>query len=76
MMRRGFQRGDIYNTIVGVGLPGEQVQLLLDRVQAEFEEANLASRASVLAEEISRKVDETIKEMEIKIISELRNGKK
>lgn len=54
MRRLGFQRGEIYDTLTGTGLPGEEIQLLIDRVEVEFEDARLEPRTSRLAEEVDR----------------------
>lgn len=53
MMRIGFAHDEIYDVLTGVGLPGEQVQLLIDRVSAEFREAKLESQSSRLGAEVS-----------------------
>ena len=52
MKHLGFGRDEIYDVLVGVGLPGEQVQLLIDRVSAEFYEAKLEPQPSRLAKEV------------------------
>ncbi|KUO43231.1 MAG: hypothetical protein APU95_01915 [Hadesarchaea archaeon YNP_N21] len=54
MLRMGFSKDDIYDVFAGVGLPGEQVQLLIDRISAEFYESNLESRATKLSSELSQ----------------------
>jgi len=54
MKRLGFADDEIYDVLTGIGLPGEQVQLLIDRVSAEFEEAKLEPRTSRLAAEVQR----------------------
>ncbi|MEW6592726.1 MAG: hypothetical protein AB1305_03450 [Candidatus Hadarchaeota archaeon] len=54
MMREGFSRGDVYDVLTGTGLPGEQVQLMIDRVKADFEGAGLEPRTSRLAAEVER----------------------
>lgn len=54
MTRAGFSREEIYDVLAGVGLPGEQLQLLMDRVAADFHEANLEPRPSRLAIEVER----------------------
>ncbi len=54
MMRMGFSHDEIYDMLTGVGLPGEQVQLLTDRVSVEFREAKLGSRTSRLGVEVER----------------------
>ncbi|HID60790.1 MAG TPA: hypothetical protein EYP46_02890 [Hadesarchaea archaeon] len=48
----GFSRDEIYDVLAGVGLPGEHVQLLIDRVSAEFQDAGIKSQTSRLAKEV------------------------
>lgn len=71
MKRLGFADDEIYDVLTGVGLPGEQMQLLIDRVSAEFEEANLESRTSRLAIEVQRIFNDSLmgakSEMSIKM---------
>ena len=52
MMRLGFARDEIYDTLAGIGLPGEQVQLLMDRIAADFHEAKLEPQPSRLGREV------------------------
>lgn len=52
MMREGFSHGEIYDILTNVGLPGEQVQLIMDRVAVEFRSASIRPRPSRLAEEV------------------------
>jgi len=54
MMRAGFSRDEIYDVLTGVGLPGEQIQLFIDRVSAEFHKAKLEPRTSRLGVEVER----------------------
>ncbi len=54
MMREGFSHGEIYDVLTGIGLQGEQVQLLIDRIAAEFHEAKLESRTSRLGAEVEK----------------------
>lgn len=71
MRRLGFQRQEIYDTLTGTGLPGEEVQLLIDRVEAEFEDARLKPRTSQLGEEVDeifrRRLEESKPEFEGKL---------
>lgn len=53
MMRLGFVRDEIYDVLAGLGLPGEQVQLLIDRVAVEFYEIKLEPQPSRLAVEVT-----------------------
>ncbi len=54
MMRMGFSHDEIYDVLTGIGLPGEQIQLLTDRVSVEFHEAKLEPRTSRLGVEVGR----------------------
>lgn len=54
MKRLGFADDEIYDVLTGIGLQGEQIQLLIDRVSAEFEEAKIEPRTSRLAAEVQR----------------------
>lgn len=54
MMRAGFSHEEIYDVLTGVGLPGEQLQLLIDRVSADFNSAELEPRTSRLAVEVEK----------------------
>jgi len=59
MMRSGFSKDEIYDVLVGTGLPGEQVQLLIDRVAAEFREAKFEPQTSRLGVEVEKVFSET-----------------
>ena len=54
MMRSGFSHDEIYDVLAGTGLPGEQVQLLIDRVAAEFREAKFEPQISRLGVEVEK----------------------
>jgi len=54
MMRSGFSRDEIYDVLAGTGLPGEQIQLLIDRVAAEFREAKFEPQTSRLGVEVEK----------------------
>lgn len=54
MMRSGFSRDEIYDVLAGTGLPGEQIQLLIDRVSAEFREAKFEPQTSRLGVEVEK----------------------
>ncbi len=63
MMRAGFSRDEIYDVLTGVGLPGEQIQLLVDRVSAEFHKAKLEPRTSRLGVEVKRVFEGAFEEL-------------
>lgn len=71
MKRLGFPHEEIYDTLTGIGLPGEQVQLLIDRVSVEFEEAKLETRSSQLATEVRGLLGERMEELESVLSSKL-----
>lgn len=52
MKRLGFSDEEVYDVLAGLGLPGEQVQLLIERISREFEEAGLKPRTSRLGLEV------------------------
>ena len=54
MMREGLPHDEIYDVLTGIGLPGEQIQLLIDRIAAEFHEAKLEPRTSRLGAEVEK----------------------
>jgi len=54
MMRSGFSHDEIYDVLAGTGLPGEQIQLLIDRVAAEFQEAKFEPQTSRLGVEVEK----------------------
>lgn len=71
MMRLGFPHEEIYDTLTGIGLPGEQIQLLIDRVSIEFEEAKLETRRSQLSTEVERLLGERTEEVKAMLFPRL-----
>jgi len=71
MKRLGFADDEIYDVLTGVGLPGEQVQLLIERVSAEFDEAKLEPRTSRLAVEVQRIFNDSIMETKSEISTKM-----
>lgn len=54
MVRAGYSRDEIYDLLVESGLKGEHAQLLIERVVVEFHQANIETRPSRIAAELSR----------------------
>jgi hypothetical protein len=71
MKRLGFSDDEIYDVLTGVGLPGEQVQLIIEKVSAEFEEVKLESRTSRLAVEVQRIFNNSIVETKTELFSKI-----
>ena len=73
MMRVGFSHDEIYDVLTGVGLPGDQVQLLIDRVSAEFHDAGLEPQTSRLAKEVQNifkiELDEALENVSLRMSS-------
>ena len=71
MKREGFVDEEIYDVLAGIGLPGEQVQLIIDRVSAEFSEAKLEPRTTRLGTEVKRVFEETLGETRHEILTKI-----
>lgn len=69
MKRLGFPEEEIYDVLTGSGLPGGDVQLLMDRIKADFEDAKIDSQKSRLAEEVEEIIEQKIEKMKTKIES-------
>ncbi|MFH1821621.1 MAG: hypothetical protein ABH852_04175 [Methanobacteriota archaeon] len=69
MMRAGFSRDDVYDLLTEAGLHGEQVQLLIDRVAAEFHEVEMQPRPSRIAIEVRRLFQEAVEDLRHEIFS-------
>ena len=71
MKREGFLDEEIYDVLTGIGLPGEHVQLIIDRVSAEFSEAKLEPRTTRLGIEVKRVFEEALKEIQHEILTKI-----
>ena len=71
MMRSGFTRDEIYDLLTGIGVGGEQVQLLIDRVAHEFHEAGIEPRPSRLASEMERLIREVVEDLRHETLTRL-----
>lgn len=71
MKREGFADEEIYDVLTGIGLLGEHVQLIIDRVSAEFSEAKLEPRTTRLGVEVRRVFEETLGETRHEILTKI-----
>jgi len=71
MKREGFADEEIYDVLAGIGLPGEHVQLIIDRVSAEFSEAKLEPRTTRLGVEVKGVFEEALKEIQHEILAKI-----
>ena len=69
MTRAGFSRDCIYDLLTEAGLHGEQVQLLIDRIAAEFHEAGIQPKPSRIATEVRSLFQETVDDLRHDIFS-------
>lgn len=69
MMHAGFSRDEMYDLMTEVGLQGEQVQLMIDRVAAEFHGTEMRPRPSRIANEVERVFQEAIEELKHEMFS-------
>ncbi|KXB06622.1 hypothetical protein AKJ52_01915 [candidate division MSBL1 archaeon SCGC-AAA382C18] len=74
MKRLGFPDEEIYDALTGSGLPGGDVQLLMDRIEADFEDAEMDSQKYRLAEEVEQIIEQKIEKMETNIESKYRSA--
>lgn len=76
MKRFGFPPGEIYDTLTGAGIQGGEVQLLMDRIEDDFEDAKIESRASRLGEEVEEIFQNKLRDVMVELRSELRSFKR
>lgn len=72
MKRLGFSRGEIYDTLTGAGLQGEEVELLMERVEINFQDMEFESKTSRLGSEVEEIFENRLNGTEIKMNSEFR----
>ncbi len=72
MKRLGFSYEEIYDTLTGTGIPGGEVQLLIDRIETDFEDAEVESRKSRIATEVEDILERKLEKKKTKIESKLR----
>jgi hypothetical protein len=69
MFREGFSRDEIYDVLTGIGLPWQEVQLLIERVEAELREAGFESRPTRLKRVLEEILQETKRELFVRLES-------
>lgn len=52
MKRTGFQYEEIYDTLTGAGISSEETELLLNRIETDFEDAKFDSKKTRLGKEV------------------------
>ncbi len=72
MKRIGFSYGEIYDILTGAGIPTGEAEILLDRIEADFDDAKLKSKKSRLGEEVRKIFTQQLKETKIELNSEIR----
>lgn len=72
MRSYGFSQGEIHDVVTGAGAPGEEVQILIDRIESDFESANFERKNSRITEEIKKIFEEKLEEFEIDMRATLR----
>jgi hypothetical protein len=64
MMRLGFQDEEIYDVFVAMGLPGEEIELLIERLRREFEGVEIQPLPLHISREVTEELKPILKEME------------
>lgn len=72
MKRLGFSKEEIYDTLTGTGLDGEEVELLMDRVEINFQDMKFESRVSRLGEEVKTIFEDELREKDVELNSKFR----
>lgn len=72
MKRVGFSYEEVFDVLTGAGISGGELQLLLDRVEENFEDAKVESRASRLGKEVETIFDKKLGEVNIELESKFR----
>jgi hypothetical protein len=67
MFREGFSRDEIYDVLAGVGLPWQEVQLLIQRIEMELRDAGFESRPT----QVKRVLEETLQETKRELLARL-----
>ena len=76
MKRLGFSQEEIYDTLTGAGIPGTDAQLLLDRIDDEFEDVEYESKVSRVGEEVKDIFEAELDVLRIKLDSRIRTFEK
>jgi len=71
MMRLGFQDDEIYDVFVAMGLPGEEIELLIERLRKEFEGTEIQPLSLHISSEVKEELKPLLKEMEQAIVVKL-----
>lgn len=72
MRRLGFSQDEIFDTFTGAGVPSSDVQILLDRVEIDFEDAEFEDQASRLSKEVDEVFSQKLEKVKIELESKLR----
>jgi hypothetical protein len=54
MFREGFSQEEVLDVLTGMGLPWQEVQLLIERIEAELREAGFESRPTQMEKVLQR----------------------
>lgn len=73
MKSYGYSQGEIYDVVTGAGAPGEEIQILMDRIESDFEDAEFESRTSRITEEVGEIFEEELEAFKLEIGSTLRS---
>lgn len=72
MKRIGFSKQEIYDILTGAGISGGETQMLIDRIENDFEDAKIGSRKSRLGKEVEKIFSLKLKESKMEMKSNFR----
>ncbi len=70
-MRAGFSHEEIYDVVSSAGVPGEQLQLLIDRIASDFHDAKIEPRPCQLATEVEAITNRQMEDLRNDILAKI-----
>ena len=72
MKRTGFQYEEIYDTLTGAGISSEETELLLTRIETDFEDTQFDSKKTRLGKEVKDIFSTEMKKTKTEITSDIK----
>lgn len=75
MKRTGFQYEEIYDILTGAGISSEETELLLNRIETDFEDAKFDSKKTRLGKEVEEILSSEMKKTKNELNSDIKSLK-
>ncbi|MFW5932746.1 MAG: hypothetical protein ACOCSH_01215 [Candidatus Hadarchaeota archaeon] len=73
MRSHGYSQEEIHDVVTGAGAPGEEVWILMDRIESDFETSRYETRISRISGEMQSIFKDQLEELRLDLRSNLRN---